>query len=49
MRKTLIDKCEEVIGGHQWAGNDANMRPSKLFNDLIEFHSGRMQNHVQAH
>lgn len=49
MRKTLIDKCEEVIGGHQWAGNDTNMRPSKLFNDLIEFHSGRVQNQVQAH
>ena len=35
MRKTLIDKCEEVINGRAWPGAVSTQR---IFKDLLQFY-----------
>ena len=38
MRKTLLDKCEEVIDCTTWPFIRCNLSTDKIFNDLIQFH-----------
>jgi hypothetical protein len=35
MRRTLIDKCEELINGDTWPHGAQNLRTGKIFNDLL--------------
>ena len=39
MRKTLLEKCEEVIDSMPWPFGKQNLTTEKIFNDLIQFHS----------
>jgi hypothetical protein len=38
MRRTLLEKCEEVIDGTTWPFGRNNLSTAKIFNDLIQFH-----------
>lgn len=38
MRKTLIDKCEEVINSNDWPHGEADLRTAKIFKDLLQFY-----------
>ena len=35
MRKTLIDKCEEVINNNEWPHGSSDLRTGKIFKDLL--------------
>ena len=35
MRKTLIDKCEEVINQNVWPHGQQDLRTAKIFRDLL--------------
>ena len=39
MRKTLLEKCEEVIDNTSWPFIKNNLKTSKIFNDLVQFHA----------
>lgn len=39
MRKTLLEKCEEIIDTTQWPFIHNNLKTEKIFNDLIQFHT----------
>ena len=38
MRKTLIDKCEEVINNNGWPHGESDLRTGKIFKDLLQFY-----------
>ena len=38
MRKTLIDKCEEVINNNDWPHGSSDLRTGKIFKDLLQFY-----------
>jgi len=40
MRKTLIEKCEEVINSDRWphGKNKGGLTTAKIFNDLLQFY-----------
>lgn len=38
MRKTLLEKCEEVISYTPWPFTRNNLTTAKIFNDLLQFH-----------
>ena len=38
MRKTLIDKCEEVINNNKWPHGETDLRTGKIFKDLLSFY-----------
>ena len=38
MRKTLVDKCEEVINNNQWPHGQQDLRTGKIFRDLLQFY-----------
>lgn len=38
MRKTLVDKCEEIISGEQWPGRSDNIDTARIFKDLMNFY-----------
>jgi hypothetical protein len=38
MRRTLLEKCEEVIDGTTWPFGRNNLSTAKIFNDLVQFH-----------
>lgn len=40
MRRTLLEKCEELISQTQWPFVSSNLNPDKIFRDLVQFHSG---------
>ena len=48
MRKTLIDKCEEVINGEQWPGQAQDLRTGRIFKDLMNFYSTCEQSQFSA-
>lgn len=35
MRRTLLEKCEEVVDGTTWPFVRNNLSTAKIFNDLI--------------
>jgi hypothetical protein len=35
MRRTLIDKCEELINNDHWPHGSGNLRTAKIFKDLV--------------
>lgn len=37
MRRTLLDKCEELINSEQWPHGAQNLRTAKIFKDLLQF------------
>ena len=39
MRKTLLEKCEEIIDTMQWPFIQNNLKTGKIFNDLVQFHT----------
>lgn len=39
MRRTLIDKCEELINSELWPHGNQNLRTAKIFKDLMQFYS----------
>jgi hypothetical protein len=39
MKKTLLEKCEEVVENTSWPFIKNNLKTSKIFNDLLQFHS----------
>ena len=39
MRRTLLEKCEEIIDSMQWPFGVNNLRTEKIFNDLLQFHT----------
>ena len=39
MRKTLVDKCDEIINGEQWPGRSENIDTQRIFKDLMNFHA----------
>ena len=48
MRKTLIDKCEEVINGEQWPGVTRDLRTGRIFRDLLQFYGTCDQSQFSA-
>lgn len=38
MRKTLVDKCEEVINNNHWPHGSQDLRTAKIFKDLLQFY-----------
>ena len=38
MRRTLVDKCEEVINGGAWPHGSQDLRTGKIFRDLLQFY-----------
>ena len=38
MRKTLLEKCEEVVEATYFPFGKNNLKTAKIFNDLIQFH-----------
>ena len=38
MRRTLVDKCEEVINGETWPHGGQDLRTGKIFRDLLQFY-----------
>ncbi len=38
MRKTLVDKCEEVINNNHWPHGSQDLRTGKIFKDLLQFY-----------
>lgn len=38
MRKTLVDKCEEVINNNSWPHGSQDLRTGKIFKDLLQFY-----------
>ena len=38
MRKTLCDKCEQVISSMPWPFSQNNLSTDKIFNDLLQYH-----------
>ena len=38
MRRTLVDKCEEVINANQWPHGSQDLRTGKIFKDLLQFY-----------
>ena len=39
MRKTLVDKCEEIICDQQWPGRSDNINTTRIFKDLENFYA----------
>ena len=39
MRKTLLEKCEEIIEQTYYPFGKYNLKTAKIFNDLLNFHS----------
>ena len=39
MRKTLLEKCEEVIDNTSWPFKSNNLKTGKIFNDLLQYHT----------
>jgi len=39
MRKTLLEKCEEVIDATYFPFIKNNLKTAKIFNDLMQYHS----------
>ena len=39
MRKTLLEKCEEVIDNTSWPFKKNNLKTDKIFNDLMAYHT----------
>lgn len=39
MRKTLLEKCEEIIDTMQWPFIHNNLKTEKIFNDLVQYHT----------
>jgi hypothetical protein len=35
MRRTLLEKCEEIIDSMQWPFGVNNLRTDKIFHDLL--------------
>jgi len=38
MRRTLIDKCNEVINQNSWPHASQDLRTAKIFRDLLQFY-----------
>lgn len=38
MRRTLIDKCEELINSEIWPHGQQDLRTGKIFKDLMQFY-----------
>ena len=38
MRRTLVDKCEEVINGDSWPHGGQDLSTGKIFRDLLQFY-----------
>ena len=38
MRRTLVDKCEEIINNNQWPHGAQDLRTGKIFRDLLQFY-----------
>lgn len=38
MRRTLIDKCDEVINQNVWPHATQDLRTAKIFRDLLQFY-----------
>jgi len=38
MRKTLIEKCEEIINDNSWPHGEKGLRTGKIFKDLLQFY-----------
>ena len=45
MRKTLVDKCEEVINNENWAGKTQDLSTGRIFRDLMQFYGTADQSH----
>ena len=41
MRRTLVDKCEEVINGDAWPHGGQDLRTGKVFRDLLQFYGNK--------
>ena len=39
MRKTLLEKCEEVVDGTFFPFVKNNLKTQKIFNDLVQYHN----------
>jgi hypothetical protein len=39
MRKTLLEKCEEVVDGTFFPFLKNNLKTQKIFNDLVQYHN----------
>ena len=39
MRKTLIDKCEEIINNQSKSHADQNIKTGKVFKDLVQYYN----------
>ena len=39
MRKTLIDKCEEIINNQSKSHADQNIKTDKVFKDLVQYYN----------
>ena len=44
MRKTLLDKCEEVIDYTYWPFGKNGLTTAKIFNDLVQYHNEQHKN-----
>ena len=38
MRKTLLEKCEEVMYRMNWPFGKNNLKTEKIFKDLVQYH-----------
>lgn len=38
MKKTLLEKCEEIIENTYWPFVKSNLKTKKVFNDLLQYH-----------
>jgi len=38
MRRTLVDKCEEIINSNSWPHGAQDLRTGKIFRDLLQFY-----------
>ena len=49
MRKTLLEKCEEVVEATYFPFGKNNLKTSKIFNDLVQFYNeGGMRSTIQT-
>ena len=48
MRKTLLEKCEEVISYTPWPFARNNLTTAKIFNDLLQFHGAEQVAYCEA-
>lgn len=49
MRKTLLEKCEEVIDNTAWPFVRNNLNTTKIFNDLLQFHGENYSTGLTLH